>query len=166
VANVAVSSAVGAKNELRAAAWLMDQGYEVFRNVSPVGPGDLIAWDIKNGVFIPVDVKTASVTKYPAGTIKTNRAGRITRTGKVYQVWEEQATKTDTYKLNHNTLSPQQKDLGVRLLLVADDFIGWADDHPLKMLDGLVQAHYQAKKQAKSADNSTILLDQGMDVVS
>lgn len=49
---------IGAKTELEACAWLLAQGYEVFRNVSPFGLGDLIVW--KNGTSILIDVKTGS----------------------------------------------------------------------------------------------------------
>lgn len=34
---------VGARNEMVACTWLLNQGYEVFRNVSPVGEIDVIA---------------------------------------------------------------------------------------------------------------------------
>ena len=47
----------GARNELAAIVWLMDMGYEVFRNVSPYGPVDLVA--IKDGATLLLDVKTA-----------------------------------------------------------------------------------------------------------
>lgn len=45
----------GALAELKACSWLIEQGYEVFRNVSPEGPFDLIA--VKPGETIYVDVK-------------------------------------------------------------------------------------------------------------
>ena len=53
-----VTATLGTKNELIAAAWLISQGYEVFRNLSPVGPVDLIAMQ-KDGKIIKIDVKTA-----------------------------------------------------------------------------------------------------------
>ncbi len=46
----------GAKSELIASAWLISQGYEVFRNVSPFGPIDIIG--IKNEVISFFDIKT------------------------------------------------------------------------------------------------------------
>ena len=46
----------GAYSELVACAWLLTQGYEVFRNVCPTGPTDLVA--IKGGVVERFDVKT------------------------------------------------------------------------------------------------------------
>lgn len=51
------TSVKGAKYELLACAWLLDQGYEVFRNVSPVGKGDLVIWKKGENPTI-VDVKT------------------------------------------------------------------------------------------------------------
>lgn len=47
----------GAHSELIASAWLIEQGYEVFRNVSQHGYIDIIA--IKDGIVYKFDVKTA-----------------------------------------------------------------------------------------------------------
>jgi hypothetical protein len=47
----------GAHNELLACAFLLNEGYEVFRNVSPCGWADLIAY--KEGKFLRIDVKGA-----------------------------------------------------------------------------------------------------------
>jgi Holliday junction resolvase-like predicted endonuclease len=55
------SSQKGAVSELKAAAWLIDQGYEVFRNLVPTGPADLVAFHPETGEFIAVDVKTLSI---------------------------------------------------------------------------------------------------------
>lgn len=53
----------GAINELEVCAWLMKQGYEVFRNVAPTGKGDIIIW--KSGEDpIVIDVKTGSKSKH------------------------------------------------------------------------------------------------------
>jgi Holliday junction resolvase-like predicted endonuclease len=49
----------GAKSELLACAWLLDQGYEVFRAVHHDGLADIIAY--KAGSFTLIDVKTLSV---------------------------------------------------------------------------------------------------------
>jgi hypothetical protein len=46
---------IGAQNELIATVWLLQEGYEVFRNVSPHGPVDLIG--LKNGEVHKFDVK-------------------------------------------------------------------------------------------------------------
>jgi hypothetical protein len=55
----------GAFSELRAAAWLLEQGYQVFRNVSSHGDTDIIA--IRDDKIERFDVKTA-----PSGIIWTN----------------------------------------------------------------------------------------------
>ena len=47
--------------ELKAQAWLLEQGYEVFRNVSAKGPADLIY--LHEGVFVAVDVKKVTDAK-------------------------------------------------------------------------------------------------------
>jgi Holliday junction resolvase-like predicted endonuclease len=52
---------IGALSELRAQAWLMEQGYEVFKNIKPSGPADLIAWDIKSNTILKIDVKTVRI---------------------------------------------------------------------------------------------------------
>ena len=57
---------IGAASELTACAWLLSEGYEVFRNVAPAGPIDLIAF--KDGLFLFIDVKTAALTKKKDGT--------------------------------------------------------------------------------------------------
>ena len=49
---------LGARNELLACAWLLHEGYEVFRNVSPHGPIDLVAR--RDGEILFIDVKTAA----------------------------------------------------------------------------------------------------------
>lgn len=54
-------SRLGAYNELIAASWLMALGYEVFRNVAPVGPVDIVG--IKDGSVELFDVKGAYKTE-------------------------------------------------------------------------------------------------------
>lgn len=46
-----------AVGELAAACWLLEQGYEVFRNVSQHGPADLVAWNVATGRTFLIDVK-------------------------------------------------------------------------------------------------------------
>jgi hypothetical protein len=46
----------GARSEFLAIAWLLGEGFEVFRNVSQHGNFDLIV--AKDGVMIPIDVKS------------------------------------------------------------------------------------------------------------
>jgi Holliday junction resolvase-like predicted endonuclease len=52
------SARKGRVRELAAALWLLDQGYEVFDNMIPNGPIDLVA--LKDGAALFIDVKTAS----------------------------------------------------------------------------------------------------------
>lgn len=40
--------------------WLLEQGFEVFRNQSQHGPVDLMAWDIANDKIIKINVVTRS----------------------------------------------------------------------------------------------------------
>lgn len=48
----------GAHSEMVACAWLLSNGYEVFRNVSPVGLSDVIAQ--KGGQILLLDVKSGN----------------------------------------------------------------------------------------------------------
>lgn len=48
----------GSINEHLATVWLMKEGYDVFRNVSPVGRADLIAVKWDEGEWLAVDVKS------------------------------------------------------------------------------------------------------------
>lgn len=59
----------GAASELIAVAWLLNQGYEVFRNVCPVGKTDIIA--VRVNQFIKIDVKTATLE--PNGTFNIRK---------------------------------------------------------------------------------------------
>lgn len=90
----------GALSELRACAWLVENGYDVFRNISFCGAIDIVAVKIeedgrKETVF--VDVKSGSVSE---------------KTGNVAAV----------------PLSDSQKKLGVRRLIVTRKWIGWDSD--------------------------------------
>jgi len=51
----------GASSELRASAWLLDQGYEVYRNVSQHGLADIVAVNYETGEVAYIDVKTCTV---------------------------------------------------------------------------------------------------------
>lgn len=46
----------GTINELLAATKFVEAGFEVFHNISPNGPADLVVWDLNNTYLI--DVKT------------------------------------------------------------------------------------------------------------
>lgn len=50
------NGAKGAWAELIACAWLIEQGYEVFRSVSPSSRADIVAVD-KHGLVVLIDVK-------------------------------------------------------------------------------------------------------------
>lgn len=67
----------GASSELIACAWLLKQGYEVFRNVSPHGEIDVIG--IKDGEIYFFDVKTAyflSTGEYGANRLSAEQIAR------------------------------------------------------------------------------------------
>lgn len=55
------TNVLGAFLEIRAQAWLLEQGYEVFNNVRQHGPIDLVA--VKNGETLFIDVKGVMRTK-------------------------------------------------------------------------------------------------------
>lgn len=57
------TSVKGAINELEVCAWLMKQGYEVFRNVAPTGKGDIIIWKHGESPII-IDVKVGGKSKH------------------------------------------------------------------------------------------------------
>ncbi len=44
----------GALAEYKAMAWLLEQGYEVFKNISPEGPFDMVALGPEGPIFIDV----------------------------------------------------------------------------------------------------------------
>ena len=52
---------VGDLLEIQAVAWLIDQGYEVFRNDCCTGPVDIIALDVETNEVLKIDVKNTGV---------------------------------------------------------------------------------------------------------
>jgi len=54
------NSTLGAQSELLAGAWLIELGFDVFRNLSPCGPADLIAWKQGTEDKYLIDVKTVN----------------------------------------------------------------------------------------------------------
>jgi Holliday junction resolvase-like predicted endonuclease len=54
---------LGATTELKACAWLLEQGFEVFRNVSYTGPVDIVVLDKQDGKLFKIDVKTVALNK-------------------------------------------------------------------------------------------------------
>lgn len=61
----------GAHSELVAVAWLIEQGYEVFRNVSQHGKVDIVVLNEATKEFIPIDVKTLSSYRTVDGQCRT-----------------------------------------------------------------------------------------------
>lgn len=57
----------GSHNELIAAAWLLQQGFEVFRNVSAHGEIDLVVFKHLDGMFRPIDVTSLSLYQTSEG---------------------------------------------------------------------------------------------------
>jgi Holliday junction resolvase-like predicted endonuclease len=58
----------GAHSELAACVWLLEQGYEVFRNVSQHGTTDMVA--IKYDMIWRIDVKTSIKYVKKDGSLK------------------------------------------------------------------------------------------------
>lgn len=54
---------MGSIYELKATIWLQQLGYQVFRNMSPHGPADLVAWCPKSGETLMIDVKSINASK-------------------------------------------------------------------------------------------------------
>ena len=48
---------LGTYGELYVTNYLLEQGLEVFRNVAPSGPADLVAWNKETGKTVLIDVK-------------------------------------------------------------------------------------------------------------
>ena len=95
----------GSYSELIASAWLLENEYEVFRNVCDRGPVDLIA--LKDGQLHLIDVKTVQVLVTKAGDAKIMRRGPV--------------------------LTKEQEDLGVRALYVTPE--GLCDWHTARLQD-------------------------------
>ena len=57
----------GAHSEISACVWLLEQGYEVFRNISQHGSTDIVA--IKHDMIWRIDVKTAQANTLKNGTV-------------------------------------------------------------------------------------------------
>ena len=77
-------------SEHKAVVWLLEQGYEVFRNECCSGPIDIIAYNMETQEILKIDVKTCS--------------SRIRRDG------------TEVTDLPY--IKQKQRELGIRLLAV------------------------------------------------
>jgi Holliday junction resolvase-like predicted endonuclease len=79
----------GCFNELRAVTWLLENGYEVCRNLSQHGPVDLVA--IRNQEVILIDVKQA----YPRKDGGIQECGKLTAQQKALGVIRLLVTEDD-----------------------------------------------------------------------
>jgi Holliday junction resolvase-like predicted endonuclease len=62
----------GAQAELVACNYFLEQGFEVFRNVSQHGPADLAIWDPKTEETVFVDVKNGFKYVKTDGTVSVH----------------------------------------------------------------------------------------------
>jgi hypothetical protein len=170
--------------EFKAVQWLWSQGYDVFPNASPQGPIDLIAVDRRTGKAIYIDVKMGRIYEQvrkhvlKSGEVAEYRNLRLSIGGGPNSANPKAKRGVANYggknrhkngrtakSISSNCLTDEQRRLGVRLLIVVDDYVGWIEDHPLLMLEGLMEAHYSQKKVAKSGSNQEIMLDQEQNVI-
>ena len=49
---------MGDITEHKAEVWLLEQGYEVFRNISATGPADIVIFDSETGEHTKIDIKS------------------------------------------------------------------------------------------------------------
>lgn len=114
---------IGDINELKAVTWLLEQGYEVFRNVGCTGPIDLVA--VKPGEVLMIDVKTSKIVEYDGFTY----------------------LQPGGYKTKDR--ERKAKEYGVKLLHVYEGFMAWTKKeltHLLvqaKILSPLNPEHYE-----------------------
>ena len=64
----------GDVTEHKAVVWLLEQGYEVFRNECCSGPIDIIALNIETQEILKIDVKTGSIYIREDGTRRVNHS--------------------------------------------------------------------------------------------
>jgi Holliday junction resolvase-like predicted endonuclease len=75
----------GAHSELRAVLWLLERGYDVYRNVSQCGIGDLVA--ARGDEIMIIDVKSALIMtggRYARSDISREQAARGIKCLNVY----------------------------------------------------------------------------------
>ncbi len=65
---------IGDISEHKAVVWLLEQGYEVFRNECCSGPIDIIALNIETQEILKIDVKTGSIYIREDGTRRVNHS--------------------------------------------------------------------------------------------
>jgi predicted nucleic acid-binding Zn ribbon protein len=54
------ASRIGDISELEVTAYYLKEGYEVFRNVSSIGPADIVVWNPEDNTMHLIDIKTYS----------------------------------------------------------------------------------------------------------
>ncbi len=52
------NSSIGIVSEIKAIAWLLEQDWEVFYNIKPHGPADIMVWNPETDEIKKIDVKT------------------------------------------------------------------------------------------------------------
>lgn len=90
-----------ARAEAQATAWLLAQGFEVFRPVSSHAFADIVAW--KDGAAVFYDVKMVHVRPYGDRYVTGKSAGKLKA------------------RVQRRYLSPAKRALGVRPLWVYPD---------------------------------------------
>lgn len=79
-------SRMGDITEVKAIGWLLEQGYEVFRNAGCTGPADIVIWDVSSNTFTAVDVKRLTPYLCKDGSYSYS-CGKYTRTDVRYLLY-------------------------------------------------------------------------------
>lgn len=87
----------GDMSEIKALSYLLDNGFEVFRNESSTGPVDIISLDIVNNKVVLVDVKTLSPSKV-TGVFSTLKKTKIQQNLDVQFLFYDKNTDTFTWE--------------------------------------------------------------------
>jgi Holliday junction resolvase-like predicted endonuclease len=74
----------GVVSETLATIWLMGQGFEVFRNVKPYGPADIVTWNPATEEYAAIDVKTVRKYIKQDGSVTYHNDKRARRPGVQY----------------------------------------------------------------------------------
>jgi hypothetical protein len=80
------TSSFGAYGELFACNYFINLGLEVFRNISPVGPVDIVVLNTETGKSILVDVKATRSVYVKADGTQTFPIGPKLREDNVWQI--------------------------------------------------------------------------------
>ena len=87
---------IGDISEHKAVVWLLEQGYEVFRNECCSGPIDIIALNIETQEILKIDVKTGSIYIHKNGTRKVHH-------GKLKEIQKKLDVKLLSYDKERDT---------------------------------------------------------------